>query len=149
MPSFARSVQAEKHDARCVRDPWFGRSLMIATGTVMFTCRRSLAKLIRQVDVLQDNIWRCLLRACHRDFEGREQGVEIPCFARSLHHDRGHFHDTSKLETETACTSTSIQYRQAASVFREFLRPLDFQEDRLGPHFWYLCAARKSTLSGR
>ena len=79
----------------------------------------------------------------------REQGVEIPCFVRSLHHDRGHFHDTRKLATETALTSTSIQYRQAASESREFLRILDFQDVRLGPHFLYLCAARKSTLSGR
>ena len=44
---------------------------------------------------------------------------------------------THKLEIETACTSTSIRYRQAASVFREFLRLHYFQDDWLDPDFLY------------
>ena len=91
-----------------------------------------MAKLIRQTDVLPDSIWRCLLRACQRYLVEREQGVEIPGLARSLHHDRDHFHDTRMLETETALTNTSIQYRQATSESREFLRLLDFQDCPFG-----------------
>ena len=91
-----------------------------------------MAKLVHQVDVLQDGRWRCPFRACHRYFPKNVQGFEIPCFALFLHHGCGHHHGTRL--PKIAHTSTTTRYPQAVSVFPEALRLLDSLGDRFDIH---------------
>ena len=60
--------------------------------------------------------------------------AEILCLAWSLHHAGGHLHDARKPKMETAYTSTTIRYYQAASMFRKFLQLLDVLDDQGNRH---------------